>query len=262
MPPTPSCARPRTPGAWEAIVGAYPLIAHWIDAEPITDIQLMAKIEDRHRSFVIDGTPVATGIAAVADSWACTNPSVGRGATIGLIHAQALRDHVRDHGLDDPVSFATTWHDVTMDKVEPLFQDTLDFDRHRLAEIDAQIAGLSYEPDDDHWKIGQAMAAAAGADPDLLRAFVDIISLNERAEQVLARPGIFDRVLEHASIPPEASPGPSRTELLDLTRSDPNPEALHDIFTAEVGLLHGRFRRSRCRAPRPRPRSAGEIPCA
>ena len=27
----------------------YPLIAHWLDGEPITDVELMAKIEDRHR---------------------------------------------------------------------------------------------------------------------------------------------------------------------------------------------------------------------
>ena len=108
----------------------------------------MAKIEDRHRSFVVDGRPVATGVAPVADSWACTNPSVGRGATIGLIHAQALRDLVRERGLDDPVAFANAWHDITVERVEPLYRDTLAFDRHRLGEIDAQIAGVPYETED------------------------------------------------------------------------------------------------------------------
>ena len=39
-------------------------VAHWLEGEPLTDIQLMAKIEDRHRAFVVDGRPVATGVAA------------------------------------------------------------------------------------------------------------------------------------------------------------------------------------------------------
>ena len=52
----------------------------------------MAKIEDRIRSLVVDGRPVATGVLTVGDSWACTNPSVGRGISIGMLHAVALRD--------------------------------------------------------------------------------------------------------------------------------------------------------------------------
>ncbi len=85
---------------WERIIASYPLVAHWLDGDPITDIQLMAKIEDRHRRFVVDGRPVATGVAPIADSWACTNPSVGRGATIGLIHAVVLFVFIIDIAVD------------------------------------------------------------------------------------------------------------------------------------------------------------------
>lgn len=204
---------------WERIIAAYPLIAHWIDAEPITDIQLMAKIEDRHRTFVVDGRPVASGVVPVADSWACTNPSVGRGATIGLIHAQALRDHVRDHGLADPVAFARAWHDVTEDTVEGLFRDTLSFDRHRLAEIDCQIAGTTYETDDPTWALTKALEAGSMHDPDVLRGYVDLASLHARTDDVLGRPGLFDRVIELAGQGREPMPGPSRAELLDIVRT-------------------------------------------
>jgi hypothetical protein len=204
---------------WERVVKSYPLVAHWLDGEPLTDIQLMAKIEDRHRSFVVDGEPVATGVVALADSWACTNPSVGRGASIGLIHAVALRDLLRGGGLDDPLAFATAWHDTTVEQVEPLYRDTLDFDRHRLAEMEAQIAGVPYETDDPAWAIGRAMEQAAGQDPEVLRAYIDIAGLIARAGDVLARPGILDRVLELAATPAEPLPGPSRTELVDLVRS-------------------------------------------
>lgn len=201
---------------WERIIASYPLIAHWLDGDPMTEIQLMAKIEDRHRSFVVDGLPVATGVAPVADSWACTNPSVGRGATIGLIHAQALRDIVRKVGVDDPVTFAMAWHDITVERVEPHYRDTLEFDRHRLAEIDAQIAGVPYETDDPSWAIGQALGAAAGTDPDLLRGVVEIAGLLARTDEVLARPGVLEKVQVAAGTPAGPGPGPSRAELVEL----------------------------------------------
>jgi 2-polyprenyl-6-methoxyphenol hydroxylase-like FAD-dependent oxidoreductase len=201
---------------WERVIASYPLVAHWLDGDPMTDIQVMAKIEDRHRAFVIDGRPVATGVAPVADSWACTNPSVGRGATIGLIHAQALRDLVRDHGLDDPLAFAIAWHDLTAERVEPFYRDTLTFDRHRLAEIDAQIAGVPYETDDPSWAIGRGLAAASGSDPGVLRGFVEITGLLARPDEVLARPGVLDKVLAAAELPAKPAPGPSRAELLQI----------------------------------------------
>ena len=69
----------------------------WLDGEPLDDqVSVMAKIEERHRSFVLDGHPVAIGVVALADSWACTNPSVGRGISIGTIHAVGLRDLLHD----------------------------------------------------------------------------------------------------------------------------------------------------------------------
>ena len=78
---------------WEAAVRGLPLVAHWLDGTPIDDgVQVMARLEDRYRCFAVDGKPVATGVVAVADSWACTNPTNGRGASIGMRHAVVLRD--------------------------------------------------------------------------------------------------------------------------------------------------------------------------
>ena len=55
---------------WTRLVRAYPLVAHWLDAEPITDVIAMGKLEDRIRNYVVDGAPVVTGLAALADAWA------------------------------------------------------------------------------------------------------------------------------------------------------------------------------------------------
>ena len=199
---------------WEKVVRAYPLVAHWIDAEPITDVQLMAKIEDRQRKYVVDGAPVATGVVSLADAWACTNPSLGRGISIGITHAAALRSVMREVPLDDPRAFALRWDEVTNDVVEPLFADTLAFDRHRLAEIEATIEGRPYETDDPGWLLGRALESSITKDPDLLRGFMDIASLLDRGVNVLSRPGVAQRALDLAD--PTPLPGPDRAELLTL----------------------------------------------
>jgi 2-polyprenyl-6-methoxyphenol hydroxylase-like FAD-dependent oxidoreductase len=205
----------RDPDVWTRVIASYPLVAHWLDGEPITGIDVMAKIEDRHRSLVVDGVPVATGVAALGDSWACTNPSVGRGASIGVLHARALRDTVRRVAPSAALEFATAWHDATTETVEPYFRDTLGFDRHRLAEIRAQIAGVAYETDDPAWLLGQALTNSAGKDPELLRGYLEIVMVLARGVEVLSRPGVAERALELGSNG-EPLPGPTRTELLAL----------------------------------------------
>lgn len=202
---------------WSRVMRGFPLIAHWIDAEPITDVKVMAKIEDRHRSYVVDGVPVATGVVALGDAWACTNPSLGRGISIGITHAAALRELLREVSLDDARTLAVRWHELTAETVEPMFADTLAFDRHRLAEIHTVIAGEKYQTDDPGWNLGQALGSAAIKAPDLFRANLEVAMLLARGRDVLSRPGVAERVVALAD--PTPPPGPDRTELLALVGS-------------------------------------------
>ncbi len=199
---------------WEKVVGAFPLVAHWIDAEPITDVKLMAKIEDRQRNYVVDGKPVATGVVALADAWACTNPSLGRGISMGMVHAAALRSLLREVPLDQANDLAMRWDEMTTETVQPHFVDTLAFDRHRLAEIEAAIEGRPYETDDEVWNLTNALASAILKDPDLLRGFIEVASLLDTGANVVARPGVAERAVALAD--PTPLPGPDRAELLSL----------------------------------------------
>lgn len=204
----------RDVGVWSRVVKSYPLLAHWLDGEPITGVDTMANIEDRCRRYWSDEGPCATGVVAIGDAWACTNPSVGRGASIGTQHAVCLRDVLREAPATSPAELAARFDEVTCAVVEPLVRDTLAFDRNRLAEMRAQAAGEPYEPDDPAWQLSEALRRSTHKDPDLLRAYVSIASVLERGVDVLSRPGIAEKAIALGQ--PEPAPGPSRAELLTL----------------------------------------------
>jgi 2-polyprenyl-6-methoxyphenol hydroxylase-like FAD-dependent oxidoreductase len=203
---------------WERTVRALPLVAHWLDGEPIDDrVRTIAKIEDRHRDFVVDGRPVATGVVAVGDAWACTNPSRGRGASIGMLHGLALRQTLRNVGLDDPTEFVMAFDQATATEVEPWFARSRFDSRHRLAEINASIRGERYDPDDRRWELEQALTAAAPADADCLRVFVRAALLIESVEEGLAANHLGDRVLSlGADWRERPIPAPDRDALVAL----------------------------------------------
>jgi 2-polyprenyl-6-methoxyphenol hydroxylase-like FAD-dependent oxidoreductase len=201
--------------AWQAALALYPTAAHWGDGEPLTGVQVIAGIEDRYRRFVLDDRPVATGLVAVGDAWACTNPSLGRGTSIGLLHAIALRDLLREVEPDEPEKLVKRFDEVTDTMVTPLYRMTVGFDRHRLAEIEGDITGEPYQTDDPSWAIAKAMDAAKFRDPDVLRARILLGSMLATPPEVLATPGLLDKVITlGADAPQYTTPGPTRSELL------------------------------------------------
>lgn len=203
---------------WEAAVRGLPLVAHWLDGTPIDDgVQVMARLEDRYRGFVVDGKPVATGVVAVADSWACSNPANGRGASIGMLHAVTLRDQLRAIGLTDPAAFADAFHAATAETVEPWYRATLATDRHRLGEIEAGIRGASYDSEDAAYQLAKALDTAAPQDPDCVRATLDIGFVLRTPQEVFGWPGLRDKVRQLGAGWRDAEPfGPTREQLLAL----------------------------------------------
>src|SRR5271166_4873461 len=194
------------------VVGACPLQAHWLDGRPVTDVLPMAGITDRYHRFVVDGIPVATGFAAVGDAWACTNPSGGRGVSVGIIHAQLLRRTVRGH-LGDPAGFARAWDQGTERHVAPFFRNQIGADHVRLAEMTALRQGRPWSPPDSPMS---RLVNAAAYDPDAFRAFLATVMCLALPEDVLSRPDIKDTVERIGDKTPPPFPGPDRQRLLQL----------------------------------------------
>lgn len=206
----------RRPDVWSRVVAALPLHAHWLDGEPATGVLAMGGLVDRYRRLVVDGAPAVTGLTVLADSWGCTNPSLGRGVTFGLMHAACLRDALRTPD-DDPRAVALAFDAATETTVTPWYRATVSTDRRRRAEMTAIREGRELPQPKGPAVVGASFAHAAGHDAELHRAFMEVGGCSALPAEVLTRPGMAERVLAVAAAHPVTeAPGPDRAQLLAL----------------------------------------------
>jgi 2-polyprenyl-6-methoxyphenol hydroxylase-like FAD-dependent oxidoreductase len=199
---------------WSALVSACPTHAQWLDGEPISGVLPMGGITDRYRRFVVDGAPVVTGVLAVGDAWACTNPVGGRGMTMGLMHAVGTAKVVQTYLGGDPVALTLAYDAMTEARLTPWYRSTVAGDRVRTAQIEAAIHG---RPAPTPTGPAEALPVAMLHDATLFRAYLETLSLLALPRDVLGRPGVVDRIMEIADVAePVTLPCPSRDEMLRM----------------------------------------------
>ena len=142
-----------------------------------------------------------------------------------MLHTLALRDLLRDVPIDDPHRVASEWAVATDESVGGWYEDTNTYDRLRLGEVQAEVDGVPYEPEDPEWEAAKGLESAIGQDPELLRAFLRVASVHQRVGDVMAGPGVADRVsAARAHSRDEARVGPSRQELPGPSRAEGPPD--------------------------------------
>jgi 2-polyprenyl-6-methoxyphenol hydroxylase-like FAD-dependent oxidoreductase len=205
---------------WMRVIRACPLHAHWLDGLPLTPVFAMSGIADRYRRFIVDGAPVVTGFVAIADAWACTNPSAGRGLTVGFLHGLRLRDALRACG-DDPRALVEEFDRRTEAEIAPWYHAQIAVDRARFADMEAHREGRAPTPPDNPLsrRIGSLMSVI-GADPDLFRAAMEYIGTITPVQDILERPDVARRIATAREVmkgkPSPPLPAPNREQLLQL----------------------------------------------
>jgi 2-polyprenyl-6-methoxyphenol hydroxylase-like FAD-dependent oxidoreductase len=199
--------------AWSAVAGLSPRARSWMGAgEPTSDVLPIAGIEDVRHDYWVGGEPVVTGLVSVGDSFATTNPSLGRGASIGVLHAAALRDALAG-SWGSPRELVDAVARATARQVTPWVDATLFLDRHRLAELDADREGTTYRPEDPRWAMSTALSNGACTDPVLARAHSRLAALLAEPAEVLSDPDVQRRLAPHLAGPRYAGTGPSRADV-------------------------------------------------
>jgi 2-polyprenyl-6-methoxyphenol hydroxylase-like FAD-dependent oxidoreductase len=207
---------------WTNAIRACPLQAHWLDGQPITDILAMSGVTDRYRRFVVDGRPVVTGFLAVADAWACTSPSAGRGLTVGFKHAVRLRDVLRETHAD-PGALAEMFHAVTEVEIAPWYHAQVALERYRAAQNAALRDGHEPPPPGDELTtLATSLFATMATDPDLFRAALEYVGTITPLQDLFERPAIAARVRgamdSMRDSEPVPMPGPDRKQLPELVQ--------------------------------------------
>jgi hypothetical protein len=180
----------------------------------------MSGIVDRYRRFIVDGSPVATGLVSLADAWACTNPSAGRGLTVGFIHAVHLRDVLR-RTLDNPPALAEQFDAVTEAEVTPWYRAQIAMDRFRFAQMNAIREGRQTPaPEEELARQCASLFMTIAADPDLFRAGLEYVGTITPIQRILQRPDIAQRIAKAMDAmrgsPPPEMPGLTRAKLVEL----------------------------------------------
>lgn len=200
--------------AWEAVMALLPPGPGVLAADALDDeIAVMTGIEDRYRRYVVNGEPVATGVVSVGDAWAATNPTLGRGISIGARHARLLRDLLREVGTDEPEKLARRFDEETEARQAPWYRSTVWHDRHRTADFQSAINGTEREPD-ELWDRFLAFEGAAFSDMTLLPHFLSTFRIDRRPEEVLADPEVVAHMDAAGLVGPPADAGPTRAEVL------------------------------------------------
>jgi 2-polyprenyl-6-methoxyphenol hydroxylase-like FAD-dependent oxidoreductase len=132
----------RDPDRFDRFFATVPRTAPLVAiGEPITDISLMARIENRRRRLVDDEGPVVGGIVAVGDAALHTNPTLGRGISLGLWQAQHLAEVAADAPVD-PVSFVARYDEWTQDNLGVWFDTQRAIDGAGVERLEAGLRGV------------------------------------------------------------------------------------------------------------------------
>lgn len=203
----------RDPDVFDRVVRALPAAAHWVDGEPITEIGVMAGVSDRRRTMRIDGRPVATGVLPMGDAWACTNPSLGRGLSMAVMHVNAAVPVTVAH-LDDPAAAHEAWETATIEHLDPWHDATLQLDRARNHEMDEIRVG---RPVPEEKLAGdRAFQAAFVTNPEFRRAALEMSTCLSLPSDVMSRPYVQDALRSAPELEGHGPGAPTRSELEEI----------------------------------------------
>ena len=193
---------------FERVAAAIPNLAPWTDRRrfvPISDVMVGGLLTNTYRGQVTDDAP--SGLLFLGDAVATTNPSAGRGVTLGLLQAAELLRLLDEHPVDEARARFATWCD---EHLRPWYDD------HVLSDAWMERRLRGEQLDYDEPLPSDLICDAALQDPSLDEAV-------GAYRAMLAPPAVLRPFEERARQAYQAGwrlpvDGPSRAELAELVR--------------------------------------------
>lgn len=213
--------------AWEAVIRTLTPLAPWtVDglAEPITEVESMARLRNRIRRFVVDGEPVATGVVVVGDAALATNPWYGKGCSQAGIAAEELSVALARHGRDR-VGLVLAMDEAMRRELEPHYNASCRQDADRMKIHSALREGVEPDPMAKMARdfVYEGLIPATRVDGDVYRRFFRSFNMLDAPEALLADPVVVQAATQSLATkdqrPPAPKLGPDRDELMALVSS-------------------------------------------
>ena len=222
------------PDQFERAAGHLTATAPYVDgrSEPITPVNVMARLLNRHRTFTDgDGAPLAPGFVAVGDAHTCTNPLYGRGCSLGVVQAELLLDSIRAAG-QDPVEIGREFERRSAEEIEPWYRAAVMQDAANRADVEQAAAsngdvggdGISDETGGPEMSMRDVMRdglfPAMRDHPIVLRAFLRMFNLLESPDSLMTNGEVITLVMQAYAArderPPPEPLGPGRDGMLEV----------------------------------------------
>ena len=207
---------------FDAAARNLPATAAWADPErsqPITGVEVMARLVNRRQRFVVDGSPVATGIVALGDAAVHTNPLYGRGCSLGTAHAFGFADLLAVD--DEPTRLALALDELTRTELDPWYRASV------VQDLENQKAARGETATDDPMRslMRDGLMPAVRSDPTVFRAFLRVLNLLDAPDAMITNPEVTGRILEvwqaRGERPEPPADGPSQDEMLRILAAVP-----------------------------------------
>jgi 2-polyprenyl-6-methoxyphenol hydroxylase-like FAD-dependent oxidoreductase len=213
--------RLREPEVFDRVLGAVPLTEPWLSvSEPISDIGIMARIENRWRRLIdADDRPVVGGLVLVGDASLHTNPTFGRGVSLAFAQAQHLAS-TAERVQADPIGYVAAVEAWTSANLGIWYGSQVAADRVRLDHMAAGLRGEHLAPADDSIsRFIAAMLALAPTDEVVARALARVAHLLTNPKDLFGDAQVVRRVgryLDQHPVIDRPAEGPTRTEFEQL----------------------------------------------
>ncbi|MDQ3403063.1 MAG: NAD-binding protein [Actinomycetota bacterium] len=204
--------------AFTAAVRATPLLAGWVapgNSEPISPVYAMGSLDNSLR-LPMPGNPVVEGFYGIGDSVCTTNPSYGRGISLGLKHAYLLADLLDEHP-EVGQKQASEYAERTEKLLRPWWEEAVMNDRGRAGLWEATVQGRRPQrPPSDQVNFGIAVAAST-KDQEVWRRVANVMMMLKTPDTLYADEDIKQRIGRAlAGGPPPQLPGACRSDLVDV----------------------------------------------
>jgi 2-polyprenyl-6-methoxyphenol hydroxylase-like FAD-dependent oxidoreductase len=199
----------RDPRHFEAFLRAVAHSEPWLRVgAPISDITTMSRIENRRRRITTGDGPIVGGIVVIGDAALHTNPTLGRGISMGLVHAQHLAE-VAHLAADDPTGFVATFSSWTDEHLGVWYDTQVAADATTLDRLAAGVRGERSEPaETPATRFAAAAFMCAPHDEVVGRAVAKVAHLFASPPVAFADPVVAGRVSEFLASGPNMTRPP------------------------------------------------------